>query len=107
MLLLKAECSLFTVLVLRETTQLTSFFISPVSVPCDDKKKEIQFMNVKERLISLQTVKGWNKALLSMVKKEGELVAEIYFYPVSNDPFLLDSYPWTCSANSFSTFSEK
>lgn len=52
-----------------------------MSVPCDVKKKEIQFMSVKERLISLQTVKGWNKVLLSMVKKEEELVAEIYFYP--------------------------
>lgn len=72
---------LFNVLVLRETTHLTPFFISPMSVPCDVKKKEIQFMSVKERLISLQTVKGWNKVLLSMVKKEEELVAEIYFYP--------------------------
>lgn len=52
-----------------------------MSVPCDDKKKEILFMNVKERLISLQVVKGWNKAFLSMVKKEVESVAGIYFYP--------------------------
>lgn len=63
------------------SNHLTSSFFFPMSVPCDDKKKEIQFMNIKERPISLQLGKGWNKALLSMVKKGVELVAGIYFYP--------------------------
>lgn len=54
---LQTECYLFTVLLPRETTRLTSFF-SLMPVTCDGKKKELLFMNTEERLISRQIVEG-------------------------------------------------
>lgn len=59
-------------------------------VTCNGKKKELLFVNTKERLISRCIMEGWNKALLNMMNKEvysWNLLSSMM--AVSNDAFRL------------------